>query len=226
MITQDDLAWRRLGDAVQARRHRLGMTQEAITSEGGPSHQTLRRLERGDPGPYHERTFARLEQVLDWKPGTVRAVLNGDASDDPDEWVLDNSREVEDLVGALSASVAAARTYRGRLGRAVVGQSTQGLGRTVIDPAPPPVDTVTATTPTDQPRTSPTGFVTSGFSLHRGPRARDEAIRALLAYAEELATTYGDSVTPTTSAVLEFARRLLEMPHYPTCEASDRESGD
>lgn len=79
--------WRRLGAAVQGRRNRLGLTQEEITERGGPSHSTLRRLERGDPGPYQGRTLVSLEQALDWRSGTVQAILEGTAGVDPTAWV-------------------------------------------------------------------------------------------------------------------------------------------
>jgi transcriptional regulator with XRE-family HTH domain len=90
---ENELDWERLGAAVQARRTRLRLRQEDIAAAGGPSHATLRRLERG--APLQGRTLERLEQVLNWKVGVIQAILDGTAGDDPDAWVSDTARATE-----------------------------------------------------------------------------------------------------------------------------------
>lgn len=79
--------WGRLGRAVRDRRNRLDLTQEDVTEQGGPSHQTLRNIERGDPGPYQSRTIATLERVLGWRAGIAERIVAGTAPADGDEWL-------------------------------------------------------------------------------------------------------------------------------------------
>lgn len=93
----ENLDWRRLGRAILTRRNRLGLTQEDIAGEGGPSHATIRRLERGEPGPFQSRTLDRLEQVLNWKVGVIDAILRGTAGDDENAWVSDHVRIRENM---------------------------------------------------------------------------------------------------------------------------------
>jgi transcriptional regulator with XRE-family HTH domain len=71
------LDWSALGRAVQDRRYQLGLSQNDVTARGGPSHQTLRNIEQGRPGPHHGRTLANLERVLEWKAGAAVAILGG-----------------------------------------------------------------------------------------------------------------------------------------------------
>lgn len=77
--------WENLGQAVRRRRAYLGLSQADVTAAGGPSDQTLRKLEAGDHGPYRPRTLAALERVLRWKPGAVEAILLGEF---PGNWEL------------------------------------------------------------------------------------------------------------------------------------------
>src|SRR5437868_5535395 len=74
MGTQD---WEYLGWAVRTRRLLLGLSQADVMAAGGPSDQTLRKLERGEPGIYRVRTMAALERVLKWAPGAIEAILKG-----------------------------------------------------------------------------------------------------------------------------------------------------
>lgn len=69
--------WQRLADAIKTRRRELRLTQEQVAEAGGPSTATIRLLESGHPGGYRGRTFADLERVLDWMPGSVESVLAG-----------------------------------------------------------------------------------------------------------------------------------------------------
>ena len=81
METKD---WTRLGQAIRARRRQLNLSQVDVSTAGGPSSETLRLLERGDPGPYMQRTVTALERVLRWRAGAVQAIVAGES---PDEWV-------------------------------------------------------------------------------------------------------------------------------------------
>ena len=56
----------------------LGLTQADVVAQGGPSAQTLRGIENGNPG--HEPaawTIAGLERVLQMPRGTYEALLDG-----------------------------------------------------------------------------------------------------------------------------------------------------
>jgi transcriptional regulator with XRE-family HTH domain len=79
--------WSRLAKEVRARRLKLNFTQEELVRRGGPSHQTIRNIEQGRQTSYRELTFAKLEQVLGWKTGTVQSILDDTASDDPEAWI-------------------------------------------------------------------------------------------------------------------------------------------
>lgn len=64
------------GDIVRRRRSELGLTQHEVTSRGGPSHQTLRLIERSDVlPPLREFTALRLDRALDWEPGSAKAAI-------------------------------------------------------------------------------------------------------------------------------------------------------
>jgi hypothetical protein len=82
----DDEGRRRLANAVRTRRAELGLAQDSLTQHGGPGELTVRKIEHAEPVQYRERTMAQLETALQWKPGTVRGILSGTASDDPGDW--------------------------------------------------------------------------------------------------------------------------------------------
>lgn len=135
--------WARLGAAVHARRQELGLSQAAVTDAGGPSDQTLRKIERGEAGPYRDRTWVWLEKTLQWKPGAVQAILGGD---DPAAWVEAKARpgfvvmqpvQVPEAAGVshersdgITATKAAAsittRTERRGVGASPLGRSSLG----------------------------------------------------------------------------------------------------
>lgn len=71
--------WFALGEAVRARRYELGLAQPDVARRGGPSTQTLMRIENAHRTRYENRTLARLEQALGWKTGSIRAILEGPA---------------------------------------------------------------------------------------------------------------------------------------------------
>lgn len=129
------LDWARLGRAIVAQRNRLGLSQEDISAAGGPSHATLRRIERGEPGPYQSRTLERLEAVLEWKVGVIDAILHDNAGDDENAWVTDHYRLRENMRVIAGA---ASQAIRGKF------QGTNGTNSTATDTAEA-TDTATAT---------------------------------------------------------------------------------
>lgn len=81
------MSWGQLASAVRTRRETLGLRQKDISTRGGPSYETIRLIEKGEPGSYQPRTLAGLDRSLAWKAGTTQAILNGTADPDPQEWV-------------------------------------------------------------------------------------------------------------------------------------------
>lgn len=49
---------------------------------GGPSHQTVRNIERGLATTYRPATFVKLDRALAWRDGTVEKILAGTATDE------------------------------------------------------------------------------------------------------------------------------------------------
>jgi hypothetical protein len=100
-----DTSWDRLASAVRDRRKHLGWSQAAVSRAGGPSDQTVAKIETGKDGPFRANTLAQLDQGLGWIPGTAERIVNGNAGD-PDKWVAQpQGRGVLDHAGA-SDSVA------------------------------------------------------------------------------------------------------------------------
>ena len=75
------LNWQHLADLVLARRNWLGMSQFDVTRAGGPSEQTLRRVEGTQRCSYERRTLTRLEQALGWPPNAIIEILAGAVTD-------------------------------------------------------------------------------------------------------------------------------------------------
>lgn len=72
------MEWKRLGDAVLNRRARMGMASRAeLARRSGISLRLLTDLELGHRDSYDPATFARLEQALEWAPGSAEAILEG-----------------------------------------------------------------------------------------------------------------------------------------------------
>jgi transcriptional regulator with XRE-family HTH domain len=79
-------AWGRLGDAIVARRVRMGIkTREQFAERSGLSLRTLHDLERGNRSSYDPSTLARLERALDWTEGSAQRVLAGGSPTPTDE---------------------------------------------------------------------------------------------------------------------------------------------
>lgn len=85
--------WQRLAQAVIDRRVELGYrTRESFAEGTGLSSRLLGDLERARRDNFDHVTLARLEQALQWKAGTARAILTAKPErddDDPDPDPLD-----------------------------------------------------------------------------------------------------------------------------------------
>jgi transcriptional regulator with XRE-family HTH domain len=74
----EDRDWGRLGDWIVTRRVQMGYPkQRQFVEHSGLSSRILSHLEQGNRTSYEQSTLARLEQALNWAPGSVRAVLAG-----------------------------------------------------------------------------------------------------------------------------------------------------
>lgn len=71
--------WKRLGDAIKARREELGITtQQGLADVAGVSRQSVQSLESGNSGEGWKRTPTSLNPVrkaLGWEPETVARYL-------------------------------------------------------------------------------------------------------------------------------------------------------
>jgi hypothetical protein len=71
------VAWEQLGVAVRERRAELNLTQSEVTDRGGPSVPALRMIENNRAGRLSPRMRHALERALQWRPGSVDALLAG-----------------------------------------------------------------------------------------------------------------------------------------------------
>ncbi|MBZ4613587.1 hypothetical protein QRB38_25705 [Mycobacterium avium subsp. hominissuis] len=69
--------WEKLGEAVRARRHELGLTQADIRGLGGPSPAIVGAIENNRAAQLSPRMRRGLDQALQWEPGSVNAILAG-----------------------------------------------------------------------------------------------------------------------------------------------------
>jgi hypothetical protein len=75
MATDGD--WHRVAEYVIERRTDLDLTQADVHALGGPSTATLRLIEGGLQDRYQPAILARLERVLGWERGSIRAIRKG-----------------------------------------------------------------------------------------------------------------------------------------------------
>ncbi len=73
----DQAARARVADAVKERRRSLRLGQEDVAAAGGPSTATLYQIESRAPKGYSAATIEKLEDVLRWARGSVRAIADG-----------------------------------------------------------------------------------------------------------------------------------------------------
>lgn len=86
-----------LAAAVARRRKQLRLPVD-LSSTGGPSEMTVRKVESAAPGDIRPATRTRLEKALLWRPGIVASVLAGTAPSDPEAWVASESAPAQPLV--------------------------------------------------------------------------------------------------------------------------------
>lgn len=75
-VTPEDR--QRLGKAVRAARIDLGMTAHAAATRAKVSPTTWGDIERGAEASVRPLTYAAVERVVGWQPGSVARVLAGD----------------------------------------------------------------------------------------------------------------------------------------------------
>jgi transcriptional regulator with XRE-family HTH domain len=73
------MSWERLGREVARRREQLNLTQVDVAQRGGPSVATLTAVENNRAGRLSKRLRQALEKAIEWEPGSVDAVLSGQA---------------------------------------------------------------------------------------------------------------------------------------------------
>lgn len=71
--------WDRLAYYVTAFRSTRGMSQKAVSANGGPSDTTLSKIETGEWRPTRgvDQTLEKLDAGLGWQPGSASQVLAG-----------------------------------------------------------------------------------------------------------------------------------------------------
>jgi transcriptional regulator with XRE-family HTH domain len=69
----------RAGAAAAARRRELNISQRSLAADGIINAGALIAFEKGRSWP-RERTRARLEEILQWPPGTIARIRNGDSA--------------------------------------------------------------------------------------------------------------------------------------------------
>lgn len=74
-----DEAWSVLAAAVRQRREALRLTQTAVAGSAGVDVAEVRSIERSEKTAYPAPALAALEGSLDWHPGSIEAVLRGEA---------------------------------------------------------------------------------------------------------------------------------------------------
>jgi hypothetical protein len=99
--------WEALAAAARDRRTELGMRQQDVAKNGGPSHESVRQIEGALRDSYRRRTLVQLEQVLRWRQGTVDRILDGTAGDDPAAWDVNH----DGRAGAAPAETMESRRY-------------------------------------------------------------------------------------------------------------------
>lgn len=70
-------AWRRVADAVIARRAHRGWTQIDVATKGAFSLDRVQTIEGAKRTRYRAGTIAALERALEWEHGSVEALLSG-----------------------------------------------------------------------------------------------------------------------------------------------------
>lgn len=73
----DESAWQQLGQRFREERTRKRLAQRVVAQRCGADVEDVRALERGTRDRYSKAFLAAVETALDWRPGSVEAVLMG-----------------------------------------------------------------------------------------------------------------------------------------------------
>ena len=132
-----DESLHRLAAAVRRRRLQLGLAQGDLIRLGGPSEQTVRKIEQAHAGPYRRQTVGSLETILGWAPGTVGRVLAGAADHNPDAWIVERTEPDEfQPVDAAASDIAAVSGVLHRLTSARLTPKGEAAVRALLDLMP------------------------------------------------------------------------------------------
>lgn len=94
----------RAGAAVAARRRELGISQRSLAADGIINAGALIAFEKGRSWP-HDRTRTKLEQVLQWPPGTIARIRRGEPATSK---VATEAVSADDATSLIAQAVAAA----------------------------------------------------------------------------------------------------------------------
>lgn len=95
----NEQGWKRLAEAVRRRRDDRGWTQLDLATRGGPSIDRIQAIEGARTDNYSSRTLGKLERALEWRQGSVRAILAGGAPSPSDvEARSTDAAESDDLL--------------------------------------------------------------------------------------------------------------------------------
>jgi hypothetical protein len=83
MLPMHETNWERLWRVAEARRERLGLTQRALSANGGPSGAWYRALRSatGQPSPRRSTSLRALDNALGWPERTSWHLLSEDRTD-------------------------------------------------------------------------------------------------------------------------------------------------
>ena len=130
----------RLASYVKTRRLNLGLARKTAAEHAGMSKDTWKRIEEG--GSVREMSYAKVDPVLGWAPGSCIAVLGGrepilskpaetpadaDISRVPDEDLGDRARKVIQLATIATTSGLTADEIRELSDRAVQDLRANGI---------------------------------------------------------------------------------------------------
>lgn len=92
-VAQRDI--KRLGEAIETRRHELGITQAEFAERGDLALATVQRVESGKINP-RAKTWKGLDQGAGWSPGTAQSIAEGSPMpDDKPEFSRAKSLDVD-----------------------------------------------------------------------------------------------------------------------------------
>jgi hypothetical protein len=99
--------WQRLHSIAEARRHKLGLTQEGLKELGGPSKSWLNAMvhNEGAPSTRHITPLKRLDAALRWEEGTAWDLVARDRSQWDPVLLEDEARSLIERKDKIAAFV-------------------------------------------------------------------------------------------------------------------------